>query len=601
MTRKTISILKNAVMLFVVFALGVSISNVNVSHAERKSFNIEQAVGNAPNIIAWINGEKVSEKAKFRASFKKIDRDFETEEVIPFKKTKDSVRYVVFLDNSKSVDEAQFEEVKKQLVSVRNDMRKSDKMELYTVGADTNRGNCKTIFKTIGKSGKQKDIEKIKKIKRDKNFTVLYRSLTKKLTTIDNSSERTILLVITDGEDDSSGKDKENYNVNPAVAHSKVPLYGVLMKNIIGRPDNKKIKNTKKNILNDSYSRGYYRDCASVKDVKKGFKTIKKIVFDETYTVKFKAADGSNRTLSESESKLGIVMEKGGKTWEAALDKEGQFSYTNSQPDNDSPEIKKIEKSGSNSIKVKIADGTTKRLLNADNVKNYIVKYDGNKGKIWEISGITADDTQDSYTIIFKDKLYSGKYTIECKNITDDSLQKNKISEKAVSFEIKDGLNGTVETLKATVKAYWWILLIVIIAVCGIITVLVIRKRPQQVVEVKNVDTKELLGADSKLIRLTITDKYGSVQDIDINVEGSIFVGRSDICNIYFDDDVLSKQHFVIEVTKMACYIEDLQTTNSTFVNGVKITGRRRLLEGDVITAGKEKFEFHSVANGGDQ
>ena len=45
----------------------------------------------------------------------------------------------------------------------------------------------------------------------------------------------------------------------------------------------------------------------------------------------------------------------------------------------------------------------------------------------------------------------------------------------------------------------------------------------------------------------------------------------------------------------MACYIEDLETTNDTFVNGVKITARRMLLDGDVITAGREKFVFHTV------
>ena len=115
------------------------------------------------------------------------------------------------------------------------------------------------------------------------------------------------------------------------------------------------------------------------------------------------------------------------------------------------------------------------------------------------------------------------------------------------------------------------------------------------------VPADDLMKADSKLIRLIITDRAGKIREVEWNVEGSIFVGRSNICNIYFDDDRLSRQHFAIEVTKMACYIEDLETTNSTFVNGVKITGKRMLLDGDVITAGREKFEFHSVENGGDE
>ena len=122
--------------------------------------------------------------------------------------------------------------------------------------------------------------------------------------------------------------------------------------------------------------------------------------------------------------------------------------------------------------------------------------------------------------------------------------------------------------------------------------IIIIKKKPGKIVEV---DAKDLVKADTKKIRLTITDRKGTVKDVEWNVEGSIFVGRSDICNIFFDDDRLSRQHFVIEVTKMACYIEDLETTNDTFVNGVKITARRMLLDGDVITAGREKFVFHTV------
>ena len=107
------------------------------------------------------------------------------------------------------------------------------------------------------------------------------------------------------------------------------------------------------------------------------------------------------------------------------------------------------------------------------------------------------------------------------------------------------------------------------------------------------VNPDELAKADSRKIWLTITDRAGAIKDVEWNVEGSLFVGRSNICNIYFDDDRLSKQHFVVEVNKMGCYIEDLESTNGTYVNGVKITNRRMLLDGDIITAGREKFVFH--------
>lgn len=573
--------------------------NTRISHAERKVFNIEQAVGNPPEITAYVNGEDTSEDAEYIASLKGSDKTFDTESIKQFKKAGKPVRYVVFLDNSKSVDESEFKEVKRQLVRLRKNLREKDKMELYTVGSDSKRGDKKEIFKSEGNDKKiiKKDIDAIEKIKRDKDYTVLYRSITKKLTTIDNSADRTLMLLITDGEDDSEGKDKENYNVNPAVKSSKVPVYGILLKNVSSKPDVKKIENTKKNVLNEKISRGYCRDCASVKDVKKGFEKINDIVFKETYVVSFKASDGSNKIVSESESKLSIILKKSGKTKEALLDKEGSFSYTNSIPDNDIPQIKAVKKTGDNSLEITIKDGTTKKLCGAEDKENYVVKTAGKGGKTWSISDVSSNAEKGTYTLIFKDKLYRGKYTLECKNITDDSQEANMISDGSFKFKIKSGINGNAEAVKSIAKSYWWLLLIGIVAVIGVVMIIILKKKSVQVVEVK---TEDPMIAGSKLIRLTVTDMTGQTKDMEWDVEGSIFVGRSNICNIYFDDDMLSRQHFVIEATKMACYIEDLETTNSTFVNGVKMTGKRKLSEGDIITAGREKFVFHEVMDGGD-
>ena len=64
------------------------------------------------------------------------------------------------------------------------------------------------------------------------------------------------------------------------------------------------------------------------------------------------------------------------------------------------------------------------------------------------------------------------------------------------------------------------------------------------------------------------------------------------MCQIHTDDDKMSRQHFAIESTQLGFYIMDLDTLNGTTVNGVRLTERQLLKEGDVITAGREKFEF---------
>lgn len=554
------------------------------------AYNIEQAQGKAPVVKAYVNGRKISAKSTFTGKVTGTDFSedarFSFEEMTPFSKTGEGIHYIILLDNLGSVSEKQFAQAKKELFTMRKSMRKADKMSLYTVGSNKATGEKVCVFKAEGRKNIKKQLKAIKKIKRNKKQTVLYRSLNQTLETVDNQSMRTVVMLITDGEDDSQGKNNRSYQVNSAVKNSKVPIYGILLKNDSKHPNKEKMRNTRKNILDEKISRGYYEECGTVSAVKKGFKNIKKILFRETYVASFREENNSNKTTMDAS--LTLICNG----TEFTLGK-GKFSYNQiGEADTQAPTISKIKKTGNNAIQFIISDDKTQKVLGADKKENYSVK--DKKGRDWEIDRININTIENTYELIFKEKLYSGKYTIQCNNITDDSQEKNEMKD-AYKFTFK-GLSETKEGTKNAVKNYWWIGLIVIVIVIGIIIIFIVKKRSGKI---EDVNPESLVKADTKLIRLTITDRAGTVKDVEWNVEGSIFVGRSDICNIYFDDDRLSRQHFAIEVTKMACYIEDLETTNATFVNGVKISGKRMLLDGDVITAGREKFVFHTVADGG--
>lgn len=62
--------------------------------------------------------------------------------------------------------------------------------------------------------------------------------------------------------------------------------------------------------------------------------------------------------------------------------------------------------------------------------------------------------------------------------------------------------------------------------------------------------------------------------------------GRSKDCDIYFDDPKMSRQHFALETDGMDVYITDLESSNGTFINGVRLEKRRKLLPNDEIAAG---------------
>lgn len=553
--------------------------------------NIEQAQGNAPTVKAYIDGRNTSDKMVLNAQITGTEFPngitMQQESVQTFEKSGEAMHYIVLLDNSASVDEKQFAVVKKQLIKLRQSMRDNDLLELYTVGSNASRGNKSKIIAASGKKQVKADCNKIKKIKRNKRKTVLYRSLTQILQSADNAKTRTVILVITDGEDDSQGKNNKTYEVNPLVKTSKVPIYGILLKNVSRKPNKEKMANTRKNILNEQVSRGYYEECASAKSVVNGFAQLQKI-WKQTYVTVFREENNSNKITTNAS----LVISSNGQ--EARLSS-GMFSYnTIGEADTVAPELSAIKKTGNKSIEFCLKDDKTTQIFGADKKENYTVK--SSDKKVWKIAKVRQKSAvDDSYELVFEEELYSGKYTLECTGITDDSQEKNEMNQK-IEFDFQ-GLNGKKEEVKNAVKSYWWILLITVVIVLGIVIVIVIKRRPEKIVEV---DPESLIKAESKKVRLTITDRTGAVREVDYNIEGSIFVGRSDICSIVFDDDRLSRQHFAIEVTKMACYIEDLETTNGTFVNGVKISGKRMLLDGDVITVGREKIVFHLIDGGGE-
>lgn len=90
--------------------------------------------------------------------------------------------------------------------------------------------------------------------------------------------------------------------------------------------------------------------------------------------------------------------------------------------------------------------------------------------------------------------------------------------------------------------------------------------------------------------------------DVDITASGlesahtvwklnkSLIVGRSSICDIYIDDERMSRQHFALEAENGEVFISDLHSTNGTSVNGIRINQKRRLDPGSIIEAGNMKF-----------
>lgn len=67
-------------------------------------------------------------------------------------------------------------------------------------------------------------------------------------------------------------------------------------------------------------------------------------------------------------------------------------------------------------------------------------------------------------------------------------------------------------------------------------------------------------------------------------LQGEMLVGREEDCSIPIDSGHISRYHAKINMSSNGVYIEDLHSTNGTFVNGSKIKGRVKLAIGDEVS-----------------
>jgi hypothetical protein len=73
--------------------------------------------------------------------------------------------------------------------------------------------------------------------------------------------------------------------------------------------------------------------------------------------------------------------------------------------------------------------------------------------------------------------------------------------------------------------------------------------------------------------------------------EGEHFAGRDAECSITIDASTVSRRHAHITVVAGTATIEDLDSTNGTYVNGARISGPTRLDPGDEFVLGSEVLQ----------
>lgn len=527
-----------------------------------QSCEIEQISLHMPDVRVYYRSDQQEQNYEAYLGGEALNYDKSAQ----FSELNEGVDYYILLDISASIPDSQFANIKDGIINFISSEGEKDKCVLLTFGDESN-------VVLNGSENPQDAAAVVQGLKNDDMETVLFQTLVKTADMIDQAAQteekRRVIITITDGEDCVTGQATSNEAVSE-LNHKGIPMYaiavdvgkeeyinsfGELARNtggtlsIFNSGTCLDLMNRIRNTVQDSYVAFFHSDTNVASNTR------------EDLTVKF---------LDQQVTDTKEVIP------------------TRWIPDTEAPQVVQWEKESDNELKLTFSE----KVLNADNLADYKVERDG---EAVAVDSVFYSEKETPYAVLtFKDKLYTGNYQINFSGITDCSMEKNGIT-KLDSFDLDGAKKGKSTT--------FWIILIAGIAavvVAGVIIVVVVTykkvKKNKGVIYVdgkatlaSNVDVKQhvsVVNLPQKTVTFLMKDQINGKCELKITINGSAMAGRSDDCDIYFDDPKMSRQHFALETDGNDVYITDLESSNGTLVNGVRLNRRRKLLPNDEITAG---------------
>lgn len=510
-----------------------------------------------------------------------------------WKKTGYGIHYYVLLDTSGSVKDY-FGELIDAINGLALQMEEADTLTVYTIG---NASDTLTAVIEDATADQTTEIkEKLEALSANDERTYLNDgivSLAKKIQTKNQSIEgdifagRDIILVLSDGANDSNtGKTSEE--VRSTLKDANIPVYAFMSKNMQATNGN-----ALEGIASSSSGESIY---VENNDFSNSVETKVKELQDAwiaTFT-NTDAQEGIGYRIG-----LKLILEDSQEMWNYA---EKSVVFNKAQPDLEPPQVVSVVCSGDNSIDITFSEF----VLGADSVGAYRIVEDSvatdsspGGGQAAKLQCVSVSETEThidcTYRLTMNDTIYKGDYCIYFSGITD--LQGNALAGE-YHVSLTDAPEKQVEK-ENFFKQYWWIFLVVflIILVAILLIVFHVIKKNKGIVVVddkavfaEKTDVKQHIILEQQksgqLISLYLYSNGKMIKKLDAGVQGSIIIGRSDLCDIFIDDVMMSRQHFAIEYDGESFYIQDLDTTNGTMLNGVKMTHKRRLEKNDRITAG---------------
>ncbi len=560
----------------------------SMSSAAAGEVSVEQVYVNLPEVTVYGTGIRAGDMDSYLGQRKLTQTG-----AFSFAETGEPIYYYLLLDVSNSMPESYFDKIKQSIQSFEQTLGEKDRMVLYTFGEqvvlqlDENHapGDTQAVLSAIDNTDDKTLL-----------FEAVSQAADKAEQVPGDVCRRKVIVVISDGEDFTVGKIGAQ-EAQENLGQKGIPAYAFGIADTARENTNNfgefaRTSGGKLTVFDeqqaDQVLNNFHQEMESydVLEFVSGDNIVSNSM--EAFTMKTDA----NQTLTRN------VM------------------VSRHIPDQTAPVMIRAEKVASDQIEVEfsepvsgadtasaytvVREGNGKKNKETDETKETEEESkeekDGKDQKTAAVAGITVKkDVPNTVLITFTSDLEPGEYRVSCTNITDLSMEKNTVANTA-EFEVEQLPLGT--RILNVIRGWYWVVLVLIVLVLAAV-IWIVYRRVKKGRGVIYVDGKPVIASDVEIHKhVAIQEQEGmpftakvrvkgsNPEDLQLKITDSFIVGRSQICNLYFDDKRMSRQHFALEWDGQDMYVTDLDTTNGTLVNGVKISKRRRLQQNDKVSAG---------------
>lgn len=544
---------KIVIVIFIIFLLSSVAFSIDLF-----SINSQQVKVNYPEIKLYMNILDDNDKPIDDLSIYDYEmtatlngKEAKIQEITPFNKVDEGIGYLFLIDISRSLTNNEFDNVKQLLNSMITDLKAKDTASIVTFGEEVNLiqdfTNDKKILETV-----------INEISLTDDKTRFYDGIKKALEISKNEDsslpERRVIIAITDGREDyDGGITKEELLKDIEV--DNIPIYAIGVYHGSKTDEKQKYLDIMGEIARASNGMYYQIDNYTFDEVENNIYNL----LIKSQVVKINCEDF---IPDGEEYKLNISLKNGSRT----LSSSSKVILTGTiiEIPDENPDEKPIEnpdeKPNENPDEKPNENPDEKPNEKPDDNKEKQPENENNKSTIKKFINVLKDNIIMIYILVLLIVLiliiliYVKKYK---KNEKDDKDNNDDNDNDGDNEDSEDNDDNNIE--KKLSERY--------------------KKFRSNYSNIKDRKIKQL--------KLTAIDTKNKQKDYIVNIGAKVIIGRSKDCDLYFKDIELSRKHCAITCENNILYIEDLNSTNGTIVNGVPIKGKYKLSDKDIILIGQ--------------